>query len=64
MQEVDRGKGVVPHFLPGSNPYMKEFAVKHGLPLDATRGGAETMYPDFMQKMKTMPPAREEKATK
>ena len=60
VQEVDRAKGEIPHFLPGANPYMKEFAIRHGLPLDATRGGAETMYPDFMQKMKTMQPAREE----
>jgi hypothetical protein len=61
VQEVDRAKGEIPHFLPGANPYMKEFAIRHGLPYEATRGGAETMYPDFMQKMKTMQPAREEK---
>jgi hypothetical protein len=61
VQEVDRKQGEVPHFLPSTNPYMKEFAIRHGLPYEATRGGAETMYPDFMQKLKTMPPAREEK---
>jgi hypothetical protein len=59
VQEVDRPVGEVPHFLPGTNPYMSEFAIKYGLPLEATRGGAETMYPDFMQKLKTLaPPAR------
>ena len=62
VQEVDRKAGEIPHFLPGANPFMKEFAIRHGLPYEATRGGAETMYPDFVQKMKTMPPAREEKA--
>ena len=56
VQEVDRPAGEVPHFLPGANPYMTEFATRHNIPVDATRGGAETMYPDFMQKMKAMPP--------
>ena len=27
VQEVDREKGEVPHFLPGTNPYMTEFAI-------------------------------------
>src|ERR671930_2134585 len=25
VEEVDRGKGVVPHFLPGTNPSLKDF---------------------------------------
>lgn len=57
VQEIDRAKGQVPHFLPGTNPYMTEFAVRHRLPLEAVRGGAETMYPDFRQKLRTMKPA-------
>jgi hypothetical protein len=57
VQEIDRPKGQVPHYLPGTNPYLSEFAVRHKLPLDATRGGAETMYPDFQQKLRTMKPA-------
>src|SRR5688572_18030624 len=60
VQEVDRPAGEIPHFLPGANPYMTEFAIRHGLPLEATRGGAATMYPDFMQKLRTLPPARAE----
>lgn len=50
--EVDRPKGTVPHFLPGMNPFLEEFAQKFNLPASATRGGAETMYPEFQQKMK------------
>ena len=46
----------VPHFLPGKNPYLTEFATKHNIPVDATRGGAETMYPEFRAKLKTLPP--------
>jgi glyoxylase-like metal-dependent hydrolase (beta-lactamase superfamily II) len=55
VQEVDRKKGEVPSFLPGTNPYTTEFATKHKLPADATRGGADTMYPDFLAKGRTSP---------
>jgi glyoxylase-like metal-dependent hydrolase (beta-lactamase superfamily II) len=50
VQEIDRKKGEVPSFLPGANPYTTEFATRHRLPVEATRGGAETMYPDFLTK--------------
>ena len=56
VQEIDRAKGEVPHYLPGTNPYLTEFATKHNIPVDATRGGADTMYPEFRAKLKTMPP--------
>jgi glyoxylase-like metal-dependent hydrolase (beta-lactamase superfamily II) len=45
VQEVEREKGQIPHFLPGANPYMTEFATKHNIPVESTRGGANTMYP-------------------
>ena len=45
--EVERDPTVVPHHLPGRNPYLGEFAKRHNLPLDATRGGAETSLPEF-----------------
>ena len=50
--ELPLGDGVVPHYLPGTNPYLKEFAEWYGLPYDATRGGAETMYPEYRRKLK------------
>jgi hypothetical protein len=61
-EEIDRPKGIVPHHLPGTNPYLDEFAAKHHLPVEATRGGAETMYPEYRAKLntgssKTAPPA-------
>jgi glyoxylase-like metal-dependent hydrolase (beta-lactamase superfamily II) len=46
--EVPREKGEVPHHLPGENPFIDEFAKKHGLPLNGVRGGAETALPEFM----------------
>lgn len=54
VDEVDRPEGYVPHHLPGTNPYLNEFPANYGIPPEATRGGAETMYPEYRLKMKTM----------
>ena len=48
--EVPREPGEVPSHLPGQNPFVEEYAKKHHLPLEATRGGAETALPEFMKK--------------
>jgi hypothetical protein len=62
---VPRGK--VPHYLPGKNPILTEFAAQYGIPPEAALGGAETMYPEYialMKKMKTLPrPARKSTAS-
>jgi hypothetical protein len=50
--EVPAAEGTVPHWLPGANPYLEEFSQWYGLPFEATRGGAETMYPEYRQKLK------------
>ena len=55
VEEVDRPKGVVPTFLPGSNRSLQDFAAAHNLPFAATRGGAETMYPEYRKKLAAMP---------
>ena len=52
--EVDRPQGTVPHHLPGTNPFLKEFPAKFALPAEAARGGAETMYPEYQLKLQTM----------
>src|SRR5437868_7354611 len=51
VEEVERPRGVVPHSLPGTNNAVTDFANRCGLPVEATRGGAETMYPDFRAKI-------------
>jgi cyclase len=51
-EEVERPEGQVPNHLPGTNPFLQEFAKKTGLPMFATMGGAETMYPEFMARLK------------
>lgn len=47
-----RPKGYVPHWLPGSRAHSEEFAKKYGIPVEATRGGAETMYPEYIATLK------------
>lgn len=44
--------GVVPHFLPGQNPFIDEMTKLYNIPRDAILGGPETMYPDYRKKMK------------
>jgi hypothetical protein len=56
--EIDRPEGVIPNYLPGANPFLSEWAAQHHLPLEAARGGAETMYPEYMNKMRSMPNAK------
>src|SRR5579875_305511 len=55
VDEVDRPEGSVPHYLPGANRFLTEFAARYGVPPRAALGGAETMYPEYMRKLETMP---------
>jgi hypothetical protein len=50
----------VPHHLPGTNTVVNGFSEAYGIPFAATRGGPETMYPEYRRKLKTMtiPPPR------
>jgi len=52
VEIADQPRGAVPHYLPGQNPFLKEFAAAHRLPETATRGGAATMYPEFRATLK------------
>ena len=61
--EVQRPAGEIPHYLPGANPYLDEFAMKWALPRDAVRGGAETMYPEYAEKVQQMTPLRKPPAS-
>jgi hypothetical protein len=51
---VPNPKNAVPHFLPGQNPFLKDFADKYGLPFEAVWGGAETTYPEYQSKLEAM----------
>ncbi len=43
---------VVPHLLPGKNPFVDELTKTFGIPREAVVGGPETMYPEFHKKIK------------
>ncbi len=57
VTEVPRPEGEVPSILPGRNQYWDDYARKHGLPVEATRGGADTALPEFMKKYRAATPA-------
>jgi hypothetical protein len=50
--EVVRDPGLVPHYLPGKNPFLAEFGERYGLPRAATRGGAATALPEFAETLR------------
>jgi hypothetical protein len=52
--EVERPLGVVPHHLFGGNTFLTEFTTKYKLPVEAARGGAQTMYPEYKTKLSAM----------
>ena len=54
VTEVDRAPGFAPHYFPGENPYALEAVSVYSLPLKATRCGAETMYPEFKQRIREL----------
>lgn len=56
VTEIPEPAHLVPHHLPGQNPWLREFAETYGLPYEATRGGAETLYPEYRAVMG--PPAK------
>ncbi len=48
--ELPHDNNKVPHFLPGTSPFLNEFSNKFGLPLNAIWGGAETTYPEYLSR--------------
>jgi len=53
-QIVGRPVDQVPNYLFGQNPYLREYADSHKVPMLAALGGAETMYPQFVAKLKSI----------
>jgi len=51
-------RGTVPHFLPGQSPLPglnPKMTDRFGTPYEPRLGGPETMYPEYIAKMKAMP---------
>jgi hypothetical protein len=47
--------GDIPHHLPGQNPYIDTFAIDSQVPVEAARGVAQTMYPEYRTRLATLP---------
>jgi glyoxylase-like metal-dependent hydrolase (beta-lactamase superfamily II) len=54
VQEVERPAGVVPHYLPGRNDQLDDYASMFRIPFEATRGWAESIYPDYLTRLKQL----------
>lgn len=52
VEVANRPKGTVPAYQLGENAFLKEFSDRFKLPEIAVRGGAETMYPEFADRLK------------
>jgi hypothetical protein len=48
-------EGYFPHYLPGQNKFLIEYARNHHIPYEAAMGGAETMYPEYRKKLAQLP---------
>lgn len=49
---LNRANDQVPNYLFGQNPFLHEYSDQHQVPLLGALGGAETMRPEFMAKLK------------
>ena len=60
-----RAKDEVPNYLPGQNPFLKEFSVRWHTPEAAASGGAAGMYPEYQFNMvKVSVPSRPENSSR
>ncbi len=51
-EEIARPDGTyVPHYLPGENVLIGDYANRLGVSIEATLGGAETAYPEYLEKL-------------
>jgi hypothetical protein len=44
--------GAVPHHLPGTNDQLREFADSLGVPVEVTRGGKASLYPEYQSQIR------------
>ncbi|MBI4265237.1 MAG: hypothetical protein HY657_12745 [Acidobacteria bacterium] len=58
VQEVDRPTDEVPHYLPGTNPWITDFAAEYKIPFEVITAGAASMYPEIRERIAAgAPPA-------
>ncbi len=52
LPRLHENPALVPHYLPGQNPWINELTRNRGIPLDAVMGGPETMYPEYRKSLR------------
>jgi hypothetical protein len=50
VEEIVRPKNLIPHHLPGTNTFLKEYQENHGIGAEGALGGAVTLYPEYRPK--------------
>jgi len=53
--EMVREPGYIPHHLPGTNTDLLIYSQRHDIPAEAAMGGAETMYPEYIERLRELP---------
>jgi len=41
--------------LPGTNPDLLIYSERHDIPVEAAMGGANTMYPEYIERLRELP---------
>jgi len=54
VMEVPQPRHQVPHYLPGENPFLEEWANTFGTPFDAIFSGAPSTYPEYAPQIEDM----------
>jgi hypothetical protein len=52
--EIDRPLGVIPHHLPGENPFYETYQKNHNIPREAALGGAHTLLPEYRERLREL----------
>jgi len=60
--EMVREPGYIPHHLPGTNPDLLIYSERHDIPVEAAMGGANTMYPEYIERLQELPKPSELRA--
>jgi hypothetical protein len=47
LPHLHENPGLVPHYLPGKNPWINEVTDNRNIPVEAVLGGPATMYPEY-----------------
>jgi len=56
VTEIPRHEGDIPMHLPNQTAVEQEYAVRNHVPIKAAEGGADTMFPEYQDTMKKLPP--------